>query len=415
MARKKLILFMTVGLGDNEGATTKVANRSAASIKHIRPDYIVFFSTEESRKTIKYIADFIKDDYDDFIEGEDYEVCIIKDMDSFNGCYELFLEKLEEFYDNYKLVADYSSGTKTMAASLAISAFLYNAQLISVGGYREEGFIKEGTESIRIQNFYKLKDSIINYFILELFNNCRYDYALSLVDHLVSPDLDKEYFKNFFKAYYYWDTVQFEKAYEFLSNIDLSSPFLGPLKNEVKNNIKALAMISKSHSDNLKNCYILASLINNAKRRAKEFKFDDGIARLYRSFELIGQIKLSHYGIKTSNVDINLLKDKKVSGEFIDFLEKTRVDGKIKIGLVSDFLLLNELGDNLGKYFVENRKKINNITIKRNNSILAHGLESHSKEEYDVFEEFIMNLALDLDKDMKKFLNETKFPKVDLS
>ena len=57
---------------------------------------------------------------------------------------------------------------------------------------------------------------------------------------------------------------------------------------------------------------------------------------------------------------------------------------------------------------------INNITIKRNNSILAHGLESLDKEDFVQFEELVENLARKLDKDMGKFLKETRFAKFDL-
>lgn len=95
-------------------------------------------------------------------------------------------------------------------------------------------------------------------------------------------------------------------------------------------------------------------------------------------------------------------------------MEKTRLDGKIKIGLIKDFELLAELDDDLGKYFIENRNKINNLTQNRNNSILAHGLESLNKEDFDKFEELVENLAHKLDKDMAKFLKETKFAKFDL-
>ena len=72
------------------------------------------------------------------------------------------------------------------------------------------------------------------------------------------------------------------------------------------------------------------------------------------------------------------------------------------------------LDDDLGKEFAENRNRINNLTIKRNNSILAHGLESLDKDDFDQFEELVESLALKLDKDMKKFLNETRFAKFDL-
>jgi CRISPR-associated protein (TIGR02710 family) len=155
-------------------------------------------------------------------------------------------------------------------------------------------------------------------------------------------------------------------------------------------------------------------LINNSIRRAEEYKYDDAIARLYRAFELIAQIRLSTYRLISSDLDINVLLEKNVNQEFIDSLEKTRVDGKIKIGLIKDFEVLAELGDDLGLYFADNRNKINNLTIKRNNSILAHGLESLDKEDFDQFEELVENLARKLDKDMDKFLMQTKFAKFDL-
>ena len=103
-----------------------------------------------------------------------------------------------------------------------------------------------------------------------------------------------------------------------------------------------------------------------------------------------------------------------ISPEFIDELEKEREDGKIRIGLIKDFLLLNELNDDLGKYYIENESKIKNLTQKRNYSILAHGLDSQSKEDFDQFLEVILELAKKLDKDMNKFLKETKFAKFDL-
>ena len=189
---------------------------------------------------------------------------------------------------------------------------------------------------------------------------------------------------------------------------------LSDIKDYLKKNIKALGTIVNSRSLNLKNCYILASLINNSIRKADGYKYDDAIARLYRSFELIAQIKLTNYGIQSSAIDVSLLREKNVSQDFINTLEKTREDGKIRIGLVMDFLLLNELGDDLGKYYIENESRIKNLTQKRNNSILAHGLNSQSREDFDEFLEVVIDLARKLDKDMNKFLKETQFAKFDI-
>ncbi len=57
---------------------------------------------------------------------------------------------------------------------------------------------------------------------------------------------------------------------------------------------------------------------------------------------------------------------------------------------------------------------LTNLTFKRNNSILAHGLESQSKEDFDNFLELVVELAKKLDKDMNKFLKQTRFPKFDI-
>ena len=76
--------------------------------------------------------------------------------------------------------------------------------------------------------------------------------------------------------------------------------------------------------------------------------------------------------------------------------------------------MIINLGDELGKYYVENESKIKNLTIKRNNSILAHGLESQTKEDFENFLELILYLAHKLDKDMKKFMDQTKLAKFNL-
>lgn len=129
---------------------------------------------------------------------------------------------------------------------------------------------------------------------------------------------------------------------------------------------------------------------------------------------MIAQIRLTSYNIKSSDIDLERIRELGVSEEFIAELEKEREDGKIRIGLVKDYYLLNELGDDLGKYYIENENKIKNLTIKRNNSILAHGLDSQKKEDFDKFLDLVLVLAKKLDKDMNKFLKETVFAKFDL-
>ena len=309
---------------------------------------------------------------------------------------------------------DYTSGTKTMSAAMACCGMFYNKVLISVGGDRSKGEVSAGTELINYQNLYKIYDKFALMRVRNSFNANRFMPCIDILNYIVDLNIHKNSFLNLCKAYASWDNMDFERAYDYLAKVDVKNFEFIEIKKDIKFNLKALGTICNSRSENLKNCYILASLINNSIRRSEEYKYDDAIARLYRAFELIAQIRLHNFNIQSSDVDMDILIKHDVDERFIDFLERTRDEGKIRIGLVLDYLLLNELDDDLGKFYVENRSKINNLIFKRNNSILAHGLESQSKEDFDNFLELVVELAKKLDKDMNKFLKQTRFPKFDI-
>ena len=413
---------MTVGTGVNPDSDIEGYKRLAqaiyASLHKIYPDYIVFFASELSKNTISYVEELFIADDDEFIEGQDYEIVILEDIDNFNDCFEAIEAEIWKFDilsdEKHEIIMDYTSGTKTMSSAMACCGMFYSKDLITVSGDRKNGIVSLGTESIKYQNLYKVYDKISLMRMRNHFNANRFYTASEILETIVDANLPKEDLTNLVNAYYAWDNMDFEIAYDYLTKVDMDKLAFNDIRDDLKINLKALGTIVRSPHENLKNCYILASLINNSIRRAEEYKYDDAIARLYRAFELIAQIRLGKYGLKSSDIDVDILKDKNVDEGFIEVLEKTRQDGKIRIGLIKDFELLAELDDDLGKEFVENRNRINNLTIKRNNSILAHGLESLDKDDFDQFEELVESLALKLDKDMKKFLNETRFAKFDL-
>lgn len=423
MRRREIVLFMTVGTGvnadSNEEGFKLLAHKLFSTINKIYPNFVVFFASKKSSHTIKYIEELFKHNSDEFLIDEDYQIVLIETIDDFNACFESIESKIWEFdymdgENDYQIIMDYTSGTKTMSAAMACCGLFYSKDLISVGGDRSTGEVSAGTELINYQNLYKIYDKFALMRTRYNFNANRFRACIDILDYIVDLNIHKGSLLDLCKSYYAWDNMDFEHAYEHLTKVDMNHMEVVEIKNELKKNMKALGTIVNSRSSNLKNCYILASLINNSIRRAEGYKYDDAIARLYRSFELIAQIRLTKYNIKSSDIDVSQLLEKNVSEEFIERLEKTREDGKIRIGLVMDFLLLNELGDDLGSYYVENESRIKNLTQKRNNSILAHGLESQSKDDFDAFLEVVIDLASKLDKDMKKFLKETKFAQFDL-
>ena len=423
MKRREIILFMTVGTGSNvdskEDGFKQLAKKLFSTINKIYPDHVIFFASEESRQTIPYIEEMFKKDHDEFVLDEDYEIVSIEAIDDFNACFETFEWKIWDYdfenKDKYKIIMDYTSGTKTMSAAMACCGLFYSKDLISVGGDRSTGEVSPGTELINYQNPYKIYDKFLILRTRHDFNANRFMSCIDTLNNVIDDvHIDVDSFLSLCKAYNSWDNMDFESAFEHMKNVNIKQFGFFEIKNDLKNNIGALGKIVNSRSSNLKNCYILASLINNSIRKAEDHSYADAIARIYRAFELIGQIRLESYSIDTSDVDLSVLSQNNVCEEFIAELEKQRFNGKIKTGLILDYLILNELGDDLGKHFMENEKKIINLTQKRNSSILAHGLESRTEKDFDAFLDVVVDMAKKLDKNMDKFLKETKFAKFEL-
>ena len=302
MKRKERILFMIVGTGFNtdfnEEGFKLVAQKLYSTINKLYPNHVVFFASSKSEHTIPYIGELFKNDGDEFVEGEDYQIVTIEAIDDFNSCFETIESKIwdYDFKDDkqkYQIIMDYTSGTKTMSAAMACCGMFYSKDLISVGGDRSQGEVSAGTEIINYQNLYKIYDKFALMRVRYNFNSNRFMPCIDILNFIVDLNIHKESFLDLCKAYYAWDNMEFENAYNHLIKVDANQIEFVEIKNDIKNNLRALGNIVRSKSENLKNCYILASLINNSIRKAEEYKYDDAIARLYRSFELIAQIRLS--------------------------------------------------------------------------------------------------------------------------
>ena len=395
---------MTVGTGTGDGSD--LAHGIFYSIESHNPDKIILFGSEASKNTITHIEDEINEDYDG------YEFIQIEHIDDFKEYFNAIKEKIEEFNDE-KVIIDYTSGTKTMTMAAAFASMIYHKNLVFVSGNREDGIVKPGTEKIISQNLYPVYDDLMLENIKELFNSNRFEAGKVLLDKIIESE-DKELMTQLFDVYYNFDNINYEKAFElfrteFLKEVIVRFP---ELKSQITQNRQALqTIVDKNHK---LRCYcILASLLNNAKRRYNEGKYDDAIARLYRSFELIAQIRLKEkYDINTSKVDLQALKKRGLSEEYLNNLDNYRSDlnDDVKIGLAKDYDLLANLNDALGQYYAENFNDINECSSFRNKSILAHGLNYQTKDNYERFEKLVLGAANILTKDLDKYLNQTLFP-----
>ena len=415
MARKKRALFMTVGTGFKDNQKS-LAHGLMCSIVSKDPDLICFFGSRKSKSTIDTLKQIFNEsndeDFDDYFETKFIEN---DNIDEFKDYFFEFKSKILELEDDYKIIIDYTSGTKTMTMAAAFASMIFRKELFFVSGKRENGIVVKGTEECVPQNLYQVYDELMINKIKDLFNNNRFEAGKVLVDEIIDTNEDKEVFSKLFDAYYYFDSVNHEKALEVFDIKEFQKAW-PDLTKQFQLNIKALNIMNTFNQNssngptdhNLKKYYMLASILNNARRREDENKFDDAVARLYRSLELIAQIRLSkEYGIDSSNVDIDVLRQNNVDE---DYLSEIHISDEIKFGLTADYELLAQLNDDLGDFYLENKNQIRNILKFRNNSILAHGFDSCSKKEYDEFSEIVLKAANLLHNDMEKFIEETKFP-----
>ena len=404
-----MLITVGTGIGTSQDVRDSLAHGILYAINHYNPKRIVFFGSDESLKTVEslkrqYMEKHNRElDFSEFIE--------ISEVDNFKKYFTAIKSKIDDLEDEYNIIVDYTSGTKTMTMSAAFASMLYHKKLIFVSGEREGGLVLKGTEEIKSQNLYLVYDELMTTKIKELFNSNRFEAGKVLIDDIVGSKSEKEAFTKLFNSYSSFDNVNYVNV---LENFDLNL-FVSvwpDLEKDFQKNMKALNILNvKNHGQ--KCYYVLASLLNNARRRSEEHKYDDAIARLYRCLELIAQIKLKEYDIKTSDVDLNILKEKGIKEDYINEF-RSNSEGKIKIGLTQDYILLNELNDNLGNFYIENEKVIQNLLKYRNQSILAHGLDSQDEDQYCEFRQLVLKAANVLNPNIDNFIDETIFPEFEI-
>lgn len=318
-----------------------------------------------------------------------------------------------KFQKDHKIIINYNSGTKTMTMTAALISALYDTDLISVVGKRnDKGFIESKTEQINYLNLYQYYDELLINQLREYFNNNNFESGKVLFKDISSNKINKEAYEKLFNAYYAMDNVNFEDGYDYFDAKLFREECEGLDENQLNDNSKAFRIICEKNKDGIyhwdRDYYILASILNNARRKYDDNKYDDGIARLYRSLELIAQIRLEkEYGIDTRKVNISILEGYDVPEDFINVIKNKRSPN---ISLNEDYLLLKHLNDDLGIYYDNNYNKIRNLLTLRNNSILAHGLESLSKEQFEDLNHEVLKIARILKPNIDETIKETKFP-----
>jgi CRISPR-associated protein (TIGR02710 family) len=359
-------------------------------------------------------------------ENTPREIHKLKAVDNINEVYKFclnLLNKLRQEYSDAEIIADYTGGTKTMSVGLGAAAMDIEGTIISIVKGERTDLIKvlDGTQSVRLLRtnlgYLNRQKSIAEKFIAQ------YDYAAAanLLSELSNtPDIPEQYsneithISSFCKAFDAWDKFNHLEAFRLLS--PLKSEYLHFLTVSIQARAKLDEEIKLDTIPNFKSIQIahgyelVEDLLLNVERRSHSGKYDDAVARLYRAFELLGQLRLIiQYDLKTSDIDLTKIPNNLKK----EYDQKKNNKGRIELGATQTYDLLDKLGDEIGQEYNKIRNKILNQGLGiRNLSILAHGFKPISEIEYSQVSEvlggFIQNILAELTKGKKTF--KKQFP-----
>jgi CRISPR-associated protein (TIGR02710 family) len=309
---------------------------------------------------------------------------------------------------DFQVVVDFTGGTKCMSAALALQARRWPCLFSYVGGtYRNKGgvgVVVSGAEKIvhSVNPWDALGYQAIEDFVV-LFDQGAFAAAARLADGakklVTREDRKRELsvLEQLAKAFDAWDRFDHRAAAECLKIVEKGAndlrAVLGKQKgDQVLDEIADLA----SHLGELLGSsrpgrrHVL-DLLANARRRKREGRFDDAVARLYRAIEATAQVRLAEVqGIEsTERVPVAGLPENLRSR-----LEARSEDGYVKVGLQDAYALLAALGDSVGaKFRSAGLGERASVLSVRNRSVLAHGFERVSEELCDRMWRVALDLA----------------------
>ncbi len=388
---------MAVGLLLSVGGTPEPLIRS---LQEHKPRAVCFFASQES---IDLVSEIKKKAIG--LDFKDYKV-IIEDINDTTDCYEKalgcssFLEK--EGISPQDIVVDFTGGTKVMSAALTLLAVSRNYRLSYVGGgHRNKeglGTVITGSEEVFAQaNPWEILAIDDRRRAALMFNKFQFEAAIDSFSAAISktqkPGLKRylEILQELAKAYWAWDRFKHKEAsprlskgfsqlrnYAAVSN-DAEAHSLAGSVNDDLTFLEAF----KQESGNFKEpChYHLLDLLANAQRREAEGKYDDAVARLYRAFELLAQLRLkSAYSMEAGKAVANDIPAT-IRDDFCRKYSDLSL-GKLKLPSQACYRLLNELGDKLGKRYLDQEKHLQGLLSARNSSILAHGFSPIGQDTF---------------------------------
>lgn len=387
----------------------------AAAIRHWRPARVMFLCSEQTRGSISAALDAAAAgdghripegclDYTLLHHPQDLQQTL-RDLRALDQC----VQSWQQRGDNYAVVVDLTGGTKVMSAALALVARRWKCTFAYVGGQERNkdgvGVVVSGRETPSGQfnpwdalGYQAVEDAVT------VFNHGGYAAAAALLDRGTKsagkPEVKRELstLKAVIDAYAAWDRFdhkeaarRFDDALKNRNDLAVVFPHDAPsLITRLECHRDRVAQLS---TQNEATAAWVEDLVHNARRRTAEQRFDDAVARLYRAFEALAQVRLrEQYGIPdTKSVSRAQLPDTLRT----EWANRGRDNRSFMLGLQDAWRVLKEHGDELGRKFFELGLADDQKSplVARNQSILAHGFQPVSKNVYGELDKHVTKLV----------------------
>lgn len=377
------------------------------------PEFVCWFASQQSLDKIGEIKSAMAGQG---CSCGDHKV-LVDDAQDLVHCYGKAVEcarlALERAGDARDVVVDYTGGTKTMSAALALATVSHGFTFSYVGGDMRTagglGVVMDGHErvvtGVSPWAIFAVEEKTR---IGQMVGGYRYEAASAMVQATLPRlgDSDKqvwELLRGVLEGYRAWDNFDHKGALEImpraLSDFSRLAPFIRdePLlrfMDEAGANVDTLKkMAGLTKGFNRIHACLAADLVSNARRRAAQNKYDDAMARLYRALEMVGQGAFEErFRCSTSAARPDCLPEV-LRGEYGNrYLDPDK--GVLKLPQHATFRALAAAGHDLGNRFMDNYGAIRDIQSARNESILAHGTSPVKAATYGKFEAVLRDLFI---------------------
>ncbi len=389
MPQQETTKALLISLGDN-------AQRAIFTINYYRPEYLLFFATEQTKSLIESV---IQPGIQQMPKRWD---CVVTpNVASFSDCYKVLDKQLSVLLHNWQiqpgeLVVDYTAGTQSMVMALALAATDHCTRFVFSA---EPGTVFQEANPWDQKAADEARKAAVS------FNQGRYAQAritFSRLQERVSGSLKPLYksLSDLADGYDLWNSLQYQKALEKLKGakrtLELSAVWGGPagLKAVLTTVSEDLSFLEKIMMAQRKpDRTIFLDLIANAKRQAEmHHHYEDAMVRLYRALEVLAQIQLDKaFGMKSQDVRLEQLPES-VREEYRRSFT-SELDGRIKLPLYAAYNLLKVLGDPLGQGFFNLWPQIKLVLDVHHQSVLAHGFETIKPERYQQLLDLVLKLS----------------------